>query len=334
MRGLNFLVLVALASMGPPAFAETKAVPTASASSLGPEAKAYIDEAIALFRKSHINAGKMDWPALTAKAYAAVAGARTPRDTYPAIQLIIKELGEKHTVFLDPDTAKAQSTGVSTSTATAPPLMLTEVAKLANGVGLVRLYGFTGSDAWARQYVEHGRSRIAGLQAEGVCRFILDLRSNTGGNMYPMLSALSPLLDDGNLGKFEYADGHMTYWGLKDGEASETKETFAPVAPKKAATLPVAVLLGQRTASSGEFTAMSFKGRANTRFFGSPTAGYVTGNDPVKLSDGAMILMTDGWGIDRTGRKYVDVVLPDEDTGYGGPTLDAATDWLMRQGCN
>jgi C-terminal processing protease CtpA/Prc len=200
-------------------------------------------------------------------------------------------------------------------------------------VGLVRLYGFQGPDAWARQYVDHGRSRIAGLQTEGVCRFILDLRSNGGGNMYPMLSALSPLLDDGNLGRFEYADGHMTYWGLKGGDALETNAAFANVAPKKAATLPVAVLLGTRTASSGEFTAMSFKGRANTRFFGSPTGGYVTGNDPMTLSDGAVIVMTDGWGVDRTGKKYVDVVLPDEDTGYGGPTLDAAIDWLMHQDC-
>ena len=333
MRGFMFSALVAVAVIAPPVFGQTVAGSSSPGVAMSPVAKSYIDEAIALFRKSHINAAKADWSALTAKAYAAANGAKTTSDTYPAIRLIIKELGEKHTVFYDPDEAKAQSTGVSTGAAGAPPLALAEGAKLANGVGLVKLYGFQGPDEWAKRYVEYGKATIANMQAEGVCRFILDLRQNGGGNMYPMLSALSPLLDDGVLGKFEYADGHMTYWGLKGGQAIETADPIPPAVVKREGSLPIAVVLGPRTGSSGEFTAMSFKGRANTRFFGAPTAGYVTANDPMELSDGAMITMTDGWGIDRTGKKYLDVVEPDEPTAYGGPTMDAATEWLLRQPC-
>jgi C-terminal processing protease CtpA/Prc len=96
----------------------------------------------------------------------------------------------------------------------------------------------------------------------------------------------------------------------------------------------VAILIGPSTVSAGEYTAMSFKGRANTRFFGTPSGGYITANHPVPLADGALILMTSGWGVDRTGKKYVDRLEPDEMTGAGGPALDAAVDWLSRQSCN
>ena len=333
MRSPGVPLIVACAFMAQPANAQHDASSTLSDRAMKPVAKVYLDQAIAMFRKSHINGAKADWPTLTAKAYAAVAGAKTESDTYPAIQLIIKELGEKHTMFLNPDTATAETTGVATGAAAAPILALAEVDKFADGIGVVRLYGFAGSDELAKQYAEYGRSRISNLRANGVCRFILDLRNNTGGNMYPMLTAVSPLLDDGILGSFDYADGRRTYWGLRYGQGIESADAIPSSEARNAETFPVAVVIGPRTASSGEFTAMSFKGRRNTRFFGMPTAGYVTANDPFKLSDGAMIIMTDAWGSDRTGKKYVDVVQPDETRGYGGPTIDSAKEWLMRQPC-
>lgn len=333
MRGLGISMLAALNLLATPTSARYQPDPAVSAAPIAPEAKSYLDQAISLFQKSHINGATADWPTLTAKAYAAAAGAKKPSDTYPAIQLIIKELGEKHTFFMDPDTASANATGAAAGSAPAPVFALAEADKLANGVGVIRLYGFAGSDELGRQYADYGRNRIARLRAKGVCRFILDLRNNTGGNMYPMLSALSPLLDDGILGTFDYADGRRTYWGLRDGQGIETPDVITASAARKAETLPVAVIIGPRTASSGEYTAMAFKGRANTRFFGLASAGYVTANDPFKLSDGATILITDSWGSDRTGKKYVDAIEPDETKGFGGPTIDAANGWLMRQPC-
>jgi C-terminal processing protease CtpA/Prc len=95
----------------------------------------------------------------------------------------------------------------------------------------------------------------------------------------------------------------------------------------------VAVLIGPMTGSAGEYTAMSFKGRSNTRFFGSPSAGYVTANHAAPLSDGAVIVMTGAWGIDRTGKKYLDRIEPDEDTGPGSAAIDAAVKWLSAQPC-
>ena len=300
---------------------------------MAPEARAYLDRAIELFREMHINASKMNWPQLSEEAYRTAAGAKSTADTYPAIKLIIKELGEKHTSFADPDQAKAWETGQASGKATPPPFRPPEAQQLANRIGVIRLFDFMGSPSEGQRYAEVGKREVARLRANGVCRFILDLRSDKGGNMYPMITSVSGLLDDGVLGRFQNAAGQSFPWILKEGVVTTSAATDVHFAASSRDKLPVAVLIGPSTASAGEFAAISFKGRPATRFFGAPTAGWVTANQPVHLSDGAEILMTSGWGLDRTGKKYVDSIMPDQETGPDRAGIAAATKWLSRQPC-
>lgn len=177
------LVGIALVAVATPTTAsplvEQASPHNSAAASMSPEAKAYLDHAIALFREQHINASKMDWPILTAKAYAAAAGAKTTADTYPAIWLIIKALGEKHTIFVDPDHARADATGKPSGSALPPPLLLPESVRLANGIGVVRLYGFIGSAADGKEYTASAKAKLGELKKHGVCKFVLDLRDDT-----------------------------------------------------------------------------------------------------------------------------------------------------------
>ena len=334
MRNL-VLALTVSALVGGTSPAQTPSPPAALNTAQSSEPRAYLDRAIALFRQFHINSKKMDWPVLWAKAHAASKDARTPADTYPAIRLIIKELGEKHTFLMTPDQAQAQDTGKSVNGTQPPALLLPDGERLAEDIGIIRLYGFGGSQDQAKLYSAFGRAKIAQFEARGICRFVVDLRPNIGGNMYPMIDAVSGLLDEGVLGTFENAAGQFTPWILKNGTATVGATAQSLAAPTAPATnpYPVAILLGPLTASAGEYTAMSFKGRTNTRFFGTASAGFVTGNQPMPLSDGAVIIMTSAYGLDRTGKKYVDVVKPDEVTGAGGPALDAAVKWLSTQPC-
>src|SRR5581483_1404382 len=188
MRTLFAFLLVGATLIAPAAVAVSAAQSTPVPPS--PEAKAYLDKAIALFREQHINSAKMDWPALTEKAYAAAAGAKTSADTYPAIRLIIKELGEKHTLFLEPDQARADMTGKASGKAVPPPFILPEASQLPNHIGAVRLRGFIGSTEKGKLYASTAQSKVRQLQSGGACRFLLDLREDTGGNMYPMLDGI------------------------------------------------------------------------------------------------------------------------------------------------
>lgn len=335
MRELLAFVAVTAAVVGPAAVAIGSAQLTKPAP-MSPAAKAYLDQAITLFREAHINSAEMNWPALTEKAYTAASGAQSTADTYPAIRLIIKALGEKHTVFLEPDQAKADTTGKNSGTASAPPFQPPEAVRLASGIGVVTLHGFMGSPDQAQLYARQGQAEIERAKAEGVCRFVVDLRDDTGGNMYPMISSVAGLLDDGVLGTFVNAHKQFVPWLLKDGTTTvgQMSYSLARAKPLTSVQIPVAVLIGPMTASAGEFTAMSFEGRPRTRFFGGESAGYVTANQPMPLSDGAVILMTSGWGIDRTGKKYLDRIEPDENTGAGNEAVAAAVKWVSAQPCS
>jgi C-terminal processing protease CtpA/Prc len=99
------------------------------------------------------------------------------------------------------------------------------------------------------------------------------------------------------------------------------------------------VLYDGGTASSGEATAISFRGRANTRSFGSPTGGRSTANSTFTLSDGVRLLLTTATMVDRAGTRYGSKVVPDEPitatTPFSPGAIDevvtAATRWLAQQ---
>jgi C-terminal processing protease CtpA/Prc len=100
----------------------------------------------------------------------------------------------------------------------------------------------------------------------------------------------------------------------------------------------VAVLTGPRTGSSGEAVTISFKGRARTRSFGSPTAGLSTANATYALPDGSMIVLTTAIEADRTGKTYGQKVDPDEviagpnsSAAESDSTAAAAVRWLKQE---
>jgi len=329
------VIVTEIFSAAKPMFGQTEA---SSQTAMSPEAEAYLQTAIDLFKHQHINRDQVDWPSVTEKARALAHDAKTPADTYPAIRLIIHELGEKHTFFMTPDQVKASQTGKQSGAVAPPQLNLPEGELLAEGPGVIRLQGFGGSATEGKAYASSTQHALARMERDGACGWIVDLRFNSGGNMWPMLNGLSGLFDDGVLGSFDNTAGGNTKWLRQKGAIFvDSPGEHSPEPDFEGlhnSGAPVAVLLSKVTVSSGEFTAMAFEGRPATRFFGQTTGGYVTANAPMPMPDGAQIAMTNGWGRDRTGKRYATALVPDEQTDGGQPTLDAALKWLKSQGCS
>jgi len=97
------------------------------------------------------------------------------------------------------------------------------------------------------------------------------LRSDTGGNMWPMLAGLKPFLGSKGLGTFVSPTGSS-----RPGVAGHGVGVDPPAALAALETAWIAVLTGPRTASSGEAVTIAFRGRPRTRSFGLPTAGLST----------------------------------------------------------
>jgi len=117
---------------------------------------------------------------------------------------------------------------------------------------------------------------VSKFSNENVKGFILDLRLNGGGNIYPMLAGLNSLLGNTTIAyETDADDKQVRKWTMKDGNfyLGDYKATDIPVKPiKKFNKIPVVVLIGPNTKSSGSITAIAFKNRPNTYFIGEPTA--------------------------------------------------------------
>ena len=144
--------------------------------------------------------------------------------------------------------------------------------------------------------------------------------------MWPMLQALDPLLGTSPFGFFETPEGERTYWRRPLGQAgveSADQPTFDLTNARK----PVAVIIGRRTASSGEMVALAFRARDDARLFGQPTAGFATANATHILSDGAALVLTEAYAGSRDGRRTDGRIYP-ETRLYPNEVRTAAKEWL------
>lgn len=143
--------------------------------------------------------------------------------------------------------------------------------------------------------------------------WIIDLRFTTGGNTYPILLALYDLLGDNIVfGGLDVNKKLTDSVKLDNGKYLNNGKIISYITPKgkKNDKSKVVILTGIMTASLGEITAMSFKGRKNTLFIGEPTYGFTTGNDKRDLPFGVYMAMTVSYDCDRNG-KFYDKIIPD-----------------------
>ncbi|WP_260296121.1 S41 family peptidase [Xanthomonas euroxanthea] len=196
---------------------------------------------------------------------------------------------------------------------------------LPSGIAYLDVPGLmTSSKEVSNAYETSLTTALDQVAAQASCGWIVDVRNNTGGTMWPMINGLHPLLGDAVLGSFVDAAGKQSPWRARSS-------------PRATASLqidrPVAILIGPRTASAGEMVAISFRGRANTRSFGQPSAGQTTGNRSVDLLGGAVLAIASSHTQDRNGRRTDGRLQPDVLLGSQVDMIDAAAQWLRTQAC-
>jgi carboxyl-terminal processing protease len=297
---------------------------------LAPAAQRELDSAFTIVRSKSLWRDTVTWALVERDVRAMAAGSETAADTYPAIRALLARLGDHHSFLIRPQGAAAFRSGGAENPRP-------DVRVQTDGIGYISVPAYSGADkAAAESYVRtvYDSLAFAVTHGAGVCRWVLDLRTNGGGNMWPMLGGLRPFVGEAGLGSFVSATGSAPLWHARDQVDIKPPVTLAPL---EAAN--VAVLTGPRTASSGEAVTISFIGRPRTRLFGLPTAGLSTANSTMTLPDGAMMLLTTAVEADRTGKRYGQELTPDEEipAAVGGatndPQMDRAVAWLKLQSC-
>ena len=351
-----------------PGWQEACPRPQNSPTAITPDAAAFLDNAIDIMRQHALHGQGVDWAALRTEAFKRAGGAFNPIDTYPAIYWSLVQLGDPGShlrlppgLYPDQIALLQQAEKEAANTAPASARMETTVPtgftsrRLPEGhivtsqgknFGYVVLPRCSAKDNdGLLLYAADVRRILADLSAQNPKGWIVDLRGNTGGNMWPMLTGIGPILGDGVVGSFVAADGNIP-WFYQDGKTGtrspaglETVSLTLEEAPalQMPSSAPVAVLVDSSTASSAEAITIAFHGRPDTRFFGSRTAGKSTAVQPFKLDDGAELYLTTAIDADRTGKQFPDGFTPDQvfpsttvmPPESSDPVVLAAQTWLV-----
>lgn len=159
-------------------------------------------------------------------------------------------------------------------------------------------------------FADYIRSIIEKIDTENtVTGWIVDLRHNTGGSMWPMLAGLNALISDGVSGYFVQGKS-KTAWQNNNGKITGINQSVSTY-KIKGNNVKIAILIDAQTGSSGEMTAISFLGLPNVKSFGQKSAGYTTANQTFNLSDKSQLLLATTYVTDRTGKSHKDVIIPD-----------------------
>lgn len=301
--------------------------------------KSYLIEAIQIVKNNALYRDSVNWPKTEEQIFTMAATARSYEDCYPAIRFLLRTLADRHSFFLSASVGEAVANPDAYKT-----MPLTSGEILEGKIAYLRMpFVLGGNERAATHFADQLQLLLQQIDRSKPKAWILDLRSNRGGNCWPMLAGIGPLLGEGVCGYFvdPYQKGSSVAWSYRSGQALEgssinTKVSSTPYQLRQSMPL-VAVLTGPNTASSGEVVTVAFRKRPKTRSFGEPTAGLSTGNQDFRLRDGAMLVLTTSIYADREGVIYGQKIHPDEviradlKNGKVDLVIEAAKQWLGAQ---
>jgi len=301
--------------------------------------KKYIDVFKAVIKKNSIYRDSLDWLQIDSDIAELSKGMKRTEEARMLTGYILGKLrkaGDNHS-FIQPK-AIAQAYAKTNTVAAKVSSEL-----IAGNIGYLSIPAFGSTDQKTMDdFANDIQQRIQMLEtAQKIDGWIVDLRRNGGGNMYPMIAGLGPLTGEGILGYFVIGTGnHKKYiqWSYKSKKGkngSMLGVTLNDPYKLKNTNAPVAVLIGPATGSSGEMTAMSFIGKPGTKLFGQPSSGHTTANQSFPLSDGSMLLLAVSLTADRNKKEFKGKIQPDEIIAMDNvsdKTLSAAKAWISEVG--
>lgn len=314
-----------------------------------------LSEALDTVRAQAYRRDSVDWASVERRLREEASGATDAADMLRVYALLLDSLGDGHSfVQADPALVDAYKTRhgeafdafktpkPQTSTFLMRNQLQARTLTLPNGAGveMVAVPKVFGGGQNGVTYATALFGQIADA-SERSCGYVLDLRGNVGGNVWPMKAGLSALLGEPYLDSDPFARFEEGAFIVNEGEYKDMTMTAAEnwrLIPALA-EVPTAVLIDDGVSSSGEGVSIAFKGRPNTRFFGQTTFGVASVNTGLMLADGVNLVVTTDMMKDRNGQAYPTGIAPDEAVAHGpgdpddpeDAEVEAAKRWLATQ---
>jgi Peptidase family S41 len=313
-------------------------------------AKGYLDTAVNIIRQNALYKDSVNWQYVEHCLPIFSEGAQTTADCYPTIRFVLEQLGDKHSSLTEPEAQQAWLQEKTEEELFKIPFAEGQI--LDKNIGYIQMKRFSSGNLKEQVIFADSLHRLIKKLDEveilshnesptktGLRGWIVDLRENTGGNCWPMLAGIGPILGEGVAGYFASPDlnkkeFNYELWGYEHGFSVSEKgvkmvEVTKPYKVKK--ELPVAVLIGEKTGSSGEVIVTSFKNHPRARLFGEPTGGFSTANWIYNLSDNATIELTTSVYADRKKVHYGKKIEPDVIAKNTTANQDLTSDSVIKE---
>ncbi|HEY1008739.1 MAG TPA: S41 family peptidase [Daejeonella sp.] len=283
-----------------------------------PELQSILDSSLNTMQKYSLNRSKIDWPDFKVKAYLQTKGIANRDSLLKQFPVMFKWLGDFHGSIQTSKlqfswkegTPKIQNNAVIDSAIGKVPSLMVQ---RWDDIGYYRVPGGITKNV----------SRVTQMLADTICSvdpstvkgWILDLRLNTGGNVWFNLASLASMIGDGPSTGIYYGDDRTAEMSfIKDGKPFGNNQFYTIPNVKctlPSSTVPVVILTSPATASSAEALLLAFKGRVNTIVIGEPTAGFVTSNNSFAVGEDVTLVLATGYMTDGRGRPYTSGIEPD-----------------------
>jgi carboxyl-terminal processing protease len=315
---------------------------------MNPIIRNYVEAALDTIKLNALNGAKLNWDSVKRNALYDARRAKVTEDTYTTINNVLYRLGDNHS-FLQKNN-KNLTYPENLSNRTPSPYGTRMKIEFGihelNSVKVARIFVPQGrrNDKFAQQL----QDIICELANEKPCGWIVDLRGNGGGDIWPMIAGIGHLVGENPLGGSINGNGEMDFYIYENGFAKHldkngNKTTYSKVSESTFQGdryQPLAILIDRGTASSGEGLAIILKGRKNTRSFGEMTYGASTATKGFQLSDNLNMVLAVSSFQDRNGNVYQNGVEPNTMIPIGtnqldpnnDPIIEAAINWIINYG--
>ncbi len=298
----------------------------------------FLKEVVSILKENSIYSEKTEWDSLKVILNREYKSLENDTLKAHAVNRIFKEFDFKHHFFMSKEAAqrwKNQSDDMSDNK-TIPKHKYVTGKFIEPDIGYLKVPSFSSGDSvQLKLFAKIAQQEQKRLSDKGAKKWIVDLTQNRGGNMWPMLAGLSPLIGDGKAGYFVTKSKDIVgTWNIENGDAFlEENDSITYSVQIAQSTIDfvnhkTAILISGETASSGEALLMSFLGKKNVKTFGVKTANYTTSNSDFELSDGSILWVTVSYMADRNLRTYPNGISPMEKVQEDSLLIKKAIFWL------
>ncbi|MEP2667876.1 MAG: S41 family peptidase [Cyclobacteriaceae bacterium] len=284
----------------------------------------YLNQMLDYMEENHINRKSIDWEAFRLAVQQKGATAANIDEADESIVLALEMLNDQ-TSFMITRLGEPLTFSTPCTDTEAPEVTVPE------GIGYIKIPTFGNTGVNAAVFAEKMHAEIQAQDKADLKGWIVDLRENTGGNMWPMLAGIGPILGNGIAGYFVDSDNVKNSISYTDGAAIYEDDAVVAVSFPYTLISPnskVAVLVDHATTNAAEAVAIAFIDKANTRSFGAKTCGRAGGNQTFSLSDGSVLYLTVAFIADRNQTEQRGELTPDELVTDPAMIFEKAVEWI------